>query len=111
MRPGSSTWRDSGHPYSEDTAISDNGQSPSGKLELEDILVVETEDERHLEYEVVGLLEDEESHESYAICYNKANDEFIVTDEAGTILEDEELAQEVLDHFLTLAEEPSGDGD
>ena len=95
----------------EDRAISDNGQPPSGKLELEDVLLVETEDDRHLEYEVVGLLEDDESHESYAICYNKANDEFIVTDEIGKILEDEELAQEVLDHFLSLAEESSEDGD
>lgn len=99
------------HPVAwEDTAISENGQPLSGKLELEDVLLVETEDDRRLEYEVVGLLEDEESRESYAICYNKANDEFIVTDEVGKILEDEDLAQDVLDHFLTLAEESAEDG-
>ncbi|MDE2573346.1 MAG: hypothetical protein KGM44_12605 [bacterium] len=74
-------------------------------------MLVETEDDRRLEYEVVGLLEDEENRDSYAICYNKANDEFIVTDQLGKILEDEELAQEVLDHFLTLAEESAEESD
>ncbi len=86
------------------------------KVDLRDIVVLEAEDGTHLEYEVVGIVEDDEKR-AYAVCYNQQADEseeedhplaFIVTDEAGNLLEDEELAQEILDDFFVLAEEAEG---
>jgi len=75
-----------------------------GPLELRDILVIETNDDRSLEFEVVGLVEDDENN-SYAVCYSEAADEFVVTDALGNLLSDDELAQEILDDFFVLAEE------
>jgi hypothetical protein len=62
------------------------------------------EDGTELRFEAVGLVEDEEGH-AYAVCYNEDRDEFVVTDAVGDLLEDEELAQEILDDFFVLAEE------
>jgi hypothetical protein len=68
-----------------------------------------------LEFEVVGLVEDEEQN-GYAVCYSEKADEFVVTDANGTLLADEELAQEILDDFSDFAEEsedeatPASDG-
>jgi hypothetical protein len=62
------------------------------------------EDGTALRFEVVGLVEDDEGN-AYAVCYNDTNDEFVVTDQFGELLDDEELAQEILDDFFVLAEE------
>ena len=62
------------------------------------------EDGTALRFEVVGLVEDDEGN-AYAVCYNDVNDEFVVTDHVGDLLEDEDLAQEILDDFFVLAEE------
>ncbi len=62
------------------------------------------EDGTALRFEVVGLVEDDEGN-AYAVCYNDVNDEFVVTDQIGDLLEDEDLAQEILDDFFVLAEE------
>lgn len=70
-------------------------------------MIVES-DEGKLEFEVVGVVEDAESNETYAIVYNEAGDRFIVTDAYGKMLADEVVAQEILDDFLAFAEE-SGD--
>ena len=64
------------------------------------------EDGTELRFEVVGLVEDDEGN-SYAVCYNEQDDEFVVTDQFGDLLDDEELAQEILDDFFVLAEESS----
>ena len=53
---------------------------------------------------MVGLVEDDEDN-AYAICYSESADEFVVTDGRGNLLEDEELAQEILEDFQVLAEE------
>jgi hypothetical protein len=71
---------------------------------LKDVLELHMEDGTELRFEVVGLVEDDEGH-AYAVCYNEQNDEFVVTDEVGDLLEDEDLAQEILDDFFVLAEE------
>jgi hypothetical protein len=71
---------------------------------LRDILVIETNDGQSLEFEVVGLVEDDQDN-AYAVCYSEAADEFVVTDAAGTLLADDDLAQEILDDFFVLAEE------
>lgn len=68
------------------------------------MLELRTEDGSELRFEVVGLVEDDENN-AYAVCYNEAGDEFVVTDKFGDLLEDEELAQEILDDFFVLAEE------
>lgn len=52
----------------------------------------------------MGLVEDDEKN-AYAVCYSEKADEFVVTDDAGTLLDDDDLAQEILDDFLILAEE------
>jgi hypothetical protein len=80
------------------------GEEESGPLELRDVLVIETNDGQSLDFEVVGLVEDDEGN-AYAVCYCEGADEFVVTDDAGTLLDDDELAQEILDDFFVLAEE------
>jgi hypothetical protein len=72
------------------------------------VLVIETNDGQRQEFEVVGLVEDEE-HNQFAVCYSEAVDEFIVTDEYGTLLANDELAQEILDDFFELADEEPAD--
>ena len=72
------------------------------------MLVIETNDGQSLEFEVVGLVEDDENN-AYAVCYSEKADEFVVTDDAGNLLSNDELAQEILDDFFVLAEE-SNDG-
>ncbi len=62
------------------------------------------EDGTELKFEVVGLVEDDEGN-AFAVCYNEQRDEFVVTDQFGDLLEDEDLAQEILDDFFVLAEE------
>ena len=90
--------------------MSSNGESGQQQaLELRDVLVIQTTDERQLEFEVVGLVEDEENHQ-YAVLYCEQEDEFVVSDSNGTLLEDDELAQEILDDFFVLAEESGGEG-
>ena len=74
------------------------------------MLVVETSDGQQLEFEVVGLVEDEE-HQGFAVCYCEPADEFVVTDDNGKLLEDETLAQEILDDFFVLAEESQDEDD
>jgi hypothetical protein len=71
---------------------------------LRDVLVIETHDGQSMEFEVVGLVEDDESN-SFAVCYSEKSDEFVVTDDHGHLLANDELAQEILDDFFVLAEE------
>lgn len=89
--------------------MSTNGESGQQQaLELRDVLVIQTTDDKQLEFEVVGLVEDEENNQ-YAVLYCEQEDEFVVSDAKGNLLEDDELAQEILDDFFVLAEE-SGEG-
>jgi hypothetical protein len=76
------------------------------KIQLQESVVVETVEGQRIEFEVVGLVEDDEHHE-YAVCYCEETDEFVVTDAGGNLLADNELAQEILDDFFVLAEESS----
>jgi hypothetical protein len=71
---------------------------------LHDVLVIETNDGQRLEFEVVGLVEEDEQH-GYAVCYSEKADEFVVTDAVGVLLEDDALAQEILDDFFVMAED------
>lgn len=88
--------------------MSTNGESGQQQtLELRDVLVIQTTDEKQLEFEVVGLVEDDENHQ-YAVLYCEQEDEFVVSDAKGDLLDDDTLAQEILDDFFVLAEE-SGD--
>lgn len=89
---------------------STNGESPEqSKLELRDILVIQTQDEKQMEFEVVGMVEDEEA-KTYAVCYCEKEDEFVVTDDIGKLLDNDDLAQEILDDFFLLAEEAAPEG-
>ena len=90
--------------------MSTNGESGQQQaLELRDVLVIQTTDDKNLEFEVVGLVEDEENNQ-YAVLYCEQEDEFVVSDAKGNLLEDDELAQEILDDFFVLAEESGGEG-
>ncbi len=95
-----------------------NGQhSGAERVEIDDTIVVQTrvvesiaQPGEQREFEVVGIVEDSDSSARYAICYSESADEFIVTDDAGTLLTDEALAQEVLDDFLHQADAEEEDG-
>jgi hypothetical protein len=88
-----------------------NGESKEarGPLELSDTLTIATSEGGLLPFEVVGIVEDPESGASYAVLHHEAQesdeDEFIVTDPIGNLLEDERLAQGILDEFLAFADE------
>jgi hypothetical protein len=86
-----------------------NGEKAHGPLELSDVLRIETSDGETLSFEVVGLLEDPAEGRTYAVLRNDAadgdEDEFIVTDVEGNLLEDAELAHEILDEFLAAAQD------
>lgn len=82
--------------------------SKSELLELKDALFLKTDEGAELEFEVVGIMEDAESAESYAVLLHEANESeqtFIVADLHGNLLEDETLAQQVLDDYLIFSEE------
>ena len=98
---------------------SSNGEAPGGPLELSEVLYIETKEGEQLPFEVVGILEDPESGTSYAVLMYEqpAQDggdgeegQFIVTDLQGDLLDDDELAQEIIDEFLAFAEEAGDDG-
>jgi hypothetical protein len=88
------------------TSNGDNDE-PRGPLELSEVLTIETADGSSLQFEVVGILEDAENEATYAVLRHEDSggdeDEFIVTDLEGNLVEDEGLAQEVLDDFLAYA--------
>jgi uncharacterized protein YrzB (UPF0473 family) len=93
---------------------SDNGETTNTPLELSDILHVKTKDGVELPFEVVGILEDPDDGSSYAVLVHEPKNEegegeFIVTDLEGNLLEDQDLAQELLDDFLVFAEEANDD--
>lgn len=92
--------------------MSTDGESGQAQrdLELKDVLFIKTTGEdKELEFEVVGLVEDEE-HNAFAVLYCEPQDEFVVTDAQGDLLKDETLAQEILDDFFVLAEESGAQG-
>ncbi len=95
-----------------------NGESKKarGPLELSDTLTIATNEGGLLPFEVVGIVEDPESGASYAVLHRDAEageeeeEEFIVTDPMGNLLEDEGLAQDILDEFLAFAGEDENGG-
>jgi hypothetical protein len=74
------------------------------KLDLHDHLLITMDDGTERKFEIVGVLEDDEDR-GYAVAYDEATDEFIVTDDEGNLLEDDELAQEILDSYQVFSEE------
>jgi uncharacterized protein YrzB (UPF0473 family) len=93
----------------------ENGEK-RGPLELSEMLYIATKDGAELPFEVVGLLEDPENKMSYAVLLHEPDGEgedgeFIVTDLEGNLVDDEELAQEILDDFLVFAEESGDEGE
>ena len=95
---------------------SSNGESamPQAPLELQEVLHIETKDGASLPFEVVGILEDPEEGTSYAVLLHEPEDsgdeQFVVTDIAGNLLEDDAFAQQILDEFLTYAREADDEG-
>lgn len=91
-----------------------NGQTPSAPLAVGEVLQLEMEDGSRLEYEVRAILEDSENATSYAILERDLESgdegEVIVTDLQGNLIEDDELAQDVLDNYLIFAEEAGDNG-
>jgi len=86
---------------------STNGASESHPpLELHDVLRIGTGEGTELQFEVVGLVESEEGA-AYAVLHHEARegeeDQFIVTDLAGNLLDDQSVAEEIIEYFL---EEP-----
>jgi hypothetical protein len=82
---------------------------PHTPLELKEVLYIETNEGASLPFEVVGILEDPQESVSYAVLLhepeNEGEEQFIVTDLSGNLLENDALAQEILDDFLTYVDE------
>ncbi|MHB8461243.1 MAG: hypothetical protein ACYDA1_01220 [Vulcanimicrobiaceae bacterium] len=78
-------------------------------LELKELLVVQTHDGSEVTFECVGVLQDPDTELSYAVLMHEdegeEEGEFVVTDAYGNLLEDDELAQDILDDFLSFAQE------
>ena len=91
----------------------DNGETPKEALELSDVLTIKTNDGAELQFTVVGILEDPDDGSSYAVLMPEATDESdpeeegqaIVTDLQGNLIEDDDLAQEILEDFLEVVDE------
>jgi len=85
------------------------GRMEGAPLELDDVVTIETNDGKRLTFEVVGILEDADEGKSYAVLVNESEDQsdgsFIVTDLQGNLVEDGNLAQEIIDEFLGYAED------
>ncbi len=85
---------------------------PKG-LDVNDVVPVGPDDAK-LDFTVVALLEDDENGTPYAVLmYESAEDDeqtFIVTDVDGKMLEDEALAQDILDDYLALVDEQDENG-
>jgi hypothetical protein len=89
---------------------STNGESDGAKppLELNELLHIQTKGGTEILFEVVGIVEDPDDGTTYAVLRRDAgegDDEFIVTDLDGNLLKDAQLAQEILDEFLRVAED------
>jgi uncharacterized protein YrzB (UPF0473 family) len=85
------------------------------QLDVNDTLFVKSPDGEELEFSVVALLEDEDDGSSYAVLVHEPGDDeeeesFIVTDPYGNLLENDALAQEVLDDYLLFTDENSENG-
>lgn len=90
-----------------------NGESdkPRGPLELSETLTIETNEGTMLSFEVVGILQDAQEGASYAVLHHhedEGQEEFIVTDLDGNLLEDDALAQQILDDFLAFTDDDDG---
>jgi hypothetical protein len=72
-------------------------------LELRDKVTAQRID-GPMEFEIVGIVTNEGS-DSYAVGYNDTNDDFLVFNMDGTVLQDDVLAQELFEDFVVLAEE------
>ncbi len=82
------------------------------RLDVNDTLYVRTASGEELPFQVVALLEDEEEGSGYAVLLHEPEDgdeSFIVTDPYGRLLEDDALAQEVLDDYLDVSDAPEDD--
>jgi hypothetical protein len=93
----------------------DNGETPKEALELSDVLCIRTNDGAELQFTVVGILEDPDDGTSYAVLMPQTADDAdpeeegqaIVTDLHGNLIEDDDLAQEILEDFLDVVDESS----
>lgn len=94
-----------------------DGADRDGPFELNDELTIATKDGAEMKFTVIGTMEDPDDGRTFAVLMHDDEDggeqEFIVTDLEGNMLEDDALAQEILDEFLLFAEEAgeSQDGD
>ncbi|HEY3674532.1 MAG TPA: hypothetical protein VGK84_00940 [Candidatus Tumulicola sp.] len=90
----------------------DNGETTKEPLDLNDVLCIQTKEGEELQFTVVGILQDADDGSSYAVLTPQAPGEAeedetqaIVTDLHGNLIEDDELAQEILEDFLEIVEE------
>jgi uncharacterized protein YrzB (UPF0473 family) len=91
----------------------DNGETTKELLDLSDVLTIQTKDGQELQFTVVGILQDADDGTSYAVLTPQAAGEgdsdedldAIVTDLHGNLIEDDELAQEILEDFIDIVDE------
>jgi hypothetical protein len=96
---------------------SSNGVPPTA-LELGEKLFIQVPGAEQTEYEVVGILDDADGGDAYAVLVHEGTasdgsdeteDVYIVTDLQGKLIETDELAQEILDDFMVFSEEAAGE--
>lgn len=77
-------------------------------LGLGEVIRFEKRDGTEMPFEVVGIVEDPVDGASYAVLRYEAGpdeEDFVVTDREGNLLQDDEAAQAILDEFLEYAEQ------
>lgn len=93
-------------------AVQDGQSKRAERVELGDRIVVAIKSDNdngpaplERDYEIVGIVADAESPEQFAVGYNEASDEFIVTDAGGHLISDDALAQDILNEYLEQSNE------
>lgn len=59
----------------------------------------------------MSLVSDPETDTTYGIAYSEESDNFIVTDDVGSLIDDQQLADEIIRDFETFAEESATEQD
>jgi len=86
--------------------LRDDAEDIAIPLELHCVVVMEDEDGNRLDFEVVGIVEEEINgtcEPTYAVCYNEDDETFLVTDIHGNPIEEEEIIDLIMEDYKNLS--------
>jgi hypothetical protein len=75
-------------------------------LELHCFIVMEDDDSNAVEFEVIGIVDEEIdgiSTPTYAVCYNAEHEAFLVTDIYANPIEEEDLVDLIMEDYQNLS--------